>query len=51
MLISMFDVDGLVHRQFVPPARTVKQQFVLNVLKRLRESLRQKHAGKWQSGD
>jgi hypothetical protein len=34
MLISIFDVDGIVHRQFVPPpAQTVNQQFGLNVLK------------------
>jgi hypothetical protein len=42
MLISIFNIDGIVHRQFVPPAQTVKQQFDFNVLKRLGESLRQK---------
>jgi hypothetical protein len=39
MLISIFDVDGIVHRQFAPPGQTGNQQFDLNVLKRLHESL------------
>jgi len=39
MLISIFDTDGIVHRLFVPPAQTVNQQFYLNVLNQLRESL------------
>jgi hypothetical protein len=38
-LISLFDVDGIVHREFVSPEQTVYQEFYLNVLKRLCESL------------
>jgi len=33
MLIYIFDVYGIVHRQFVPPTQIVNQQFNLNVLK------------------
>jgi len=39
-VISFFDVEGIVHRELVPPGKTVNQQFYLNVLKQLRESLR-----------
>jgi len=39
-LISFFDVEGIVHREFVPPGKTVNQQFYLNELKRPCESLR-----------
>ena len=49
--ISFFDVDGIVHREFVSPGHTVNQKFYLNVLKALCESLRRKHPEKWQSED
>jgi len=39
MLISFFDIDGIVHREFVFPGHAVNQKFYLNVLKRLCESL------------
>ena len=39
MLISFFDVDGIVYREFVSPGHTVNQMLYLNVLKRLCESL------------
>jgi hypothetical protein len=38
IIISFFDVDGILHRQFVPPRQTVNQQFYLNVLKQLYET-------------
>ena len=50
-LISLFDVDGIVHREFVSPGQTVNQKFCLNVLKRLCDSLRRNHPEKWQSGE
>jgi hypothetical protein len=46
-----FNVEEIVHRQFVTAGKTVNQQFYLNVLKQLCDSLQQKHPGKWQSGD
>jgi len=39
MLISFFDANGIVHKEFVPPAQTVNQQFYLSVLKRLRDTV------------
>jgi hypothetical protein len=43
MLISFFDLDGIVYKECVSPGHTVNQKFYLNVLKRLRESLRRNH--------
>jgi len=42
MLISFSDVNGIVHKEFVPPGQTVNQHFYLKVLKRLRDSVRKK---------
>ena len=42
MLISFFDANGIVHKEFVPPGQTVNQQFYLEVLKRLRDSVQKK---------
>jgi [histone H3]-lysine36 N-dimethyltransferase SETMAR len=50
MLICFFDVRGVVHSEFVPPKQTVNQAFYLEVLKRLRNSLRRKRPELWQSG-
>jgi hypothetical protein len=33
MLISFFDVEGIVHRKFAPLGPTVNQQFNFNMLK------------------
>ena len=35
MLISFFDIKGLVHFEFVPQGQNLIQQFYLEVLKRL----------------
>jgi len=49
MLISFFDVHGIVHKEFFSPGQTVNQKFYLN-LNTLRDSLRQNRPEKWQSG-
>ena len=49
--VDFFYVDEIVHREFVPPGKPVNQQFYLNVLKKLRESLRRKRSEKWHGGD
>jgi len=36
MLICFFDIQGIVHREFVPRGQRVNQEFYLGVLKRLR---------------
>ena len=42
MLISVFDANGIVHKEFFPPGQTVNQQFYLKVLKRLCYCVRKK---------
>ena len=48
---SFLDANGIVHREFVPPGQTVSQQFYLQVLEILRDSLRKKRPEMWSSGD
>ena len=49
---EMIDANGIVHKEFVPPGRTVNQQFYLKVLKRLRDSVRRKKRPEmWSRGD
>ncbi|UYV81907.1 hypothetical protein LAZ67_21000085 [Cordylochernes scorpioides] len=42
LLITLFDVKGLVHYEFVPKGQTINQHYYLDVLRRLREAVRQK---------
>jgi len=51
MLISFFDANGIVHKEFLPPGQTVNQQFYLKVLKRLCDSVQKKRPEMWCSGD
>ena len=51
MLISFFDANGIVHKEFVPPGQTVNQQFYLELLKRLCNSVQKKRPEMWSSGD
>jgi hypothetical protein len=44
-------MDGIVHKEFVPPGQTVNQQFYLQVLKRLRNSVWKKRPEMWSSSD
>jgi len=32
MLINFFDANGILHKEFVPPGRTVNEQLYLKVL-------------------
>ncbi|PNF23498.1 hypothetical protein B7P43_G06514 [Cryptotermes secundus] len=51
MLICFFDVNGIVHKEFVLPGQTVNQHFYLDVLRRLRESVRRKRSEMWRNGN
>ena len=51
MLIAFFDIDGLVHHEFVPTEQTVNKEFYKTVLQRLREPVRKRHPEKWRSGN
>lgn len=42
MLICFFDVQGIVHSEFVPPGQTVNQDYYIEVLRRLREAVRRR---------
>jgi len=40
MLIPFFDIDGLVHHEFVPTGQTVNKEFYKTSLQRLRDPVR-----------
>jgi trehalose-6-phosphatase len=46
MLICFFDIDGIIHKEVVSPGQTVNAKFYYDVLRRLREDMRQKQPGK-----
>jgi len=47
MLVCFFDHKGIVHYEFTAQGQTVNQQCYLEVLTRLRESVRSKRLGLW----
>ena len=51
MLNCFFDIQGIVHREFVPRGQTVNQEFYLEILKRVRERLRRTRPELWRSGE
>ena len=42
MLLAFFDSEGIVHDEYAPAAQTINKEFYLEVLRRLRESVRRK---------
>ena len=51
MLIAFFDIDGLVHHEFVPTGQTVNKEFYKTVLQRLYDAVRRHRPEKWRSGN
>ena len=51
MLIVFFDIDGLVHREFVPTGQMVNKEFYKTVLQRLRDAVRRHRPEKWRFGN
>jgi histone-lysine N-methyltransferase SETMAR len=51
MLIVFFDIQGIVHKEFVPPGQTVNGKFYCEVLKRLREGIRRKPPDNWKNNN
>jgi len=47
MLIAFFDIDGVVHHEFVPPGKTVNGHFYVKVSQRLRDAVRRKRRDRW----
>ena len=50
MLIVFFDIEGIVHYEYVPQGQTVNQQFYLQVLNRLRLAVFRKRPQKLAAG-
>jgi hypothetical protein len=50
MLMVFFDIQGLVHCEFVPAGQTVNQHYYKEVLLRLREKVRRQRSQLFQSG-
>ena len=42
MLLTLFDIRGIVHYEFVPTEQTVNQVYYLEVLESLHEKVRRK---------
>jgi len=51
MLIAFFDIDGVVHHEYVPRGQTVNKEFHKTVQQRLRNALRRHHPEKWRSSN
>jgi hypothetical protein len=45
---EFFDIDGLVHHEFVSPGQSVTCNFCVQVLQRLCDAVRRKWHYKWQ---
>ena len=42
MLLAFFDSEGIVHHEYAPDGQTINKEFFVEVLRRLRESVRRK---------
>jgi hypothetical protein len=42
MLITSFDIKGIIHFQFIPQGQTVNEAYQVKILKRLREAMLRK---------
>ena len=51
MLIVFFDIDGLVHHEYIPRVQTVNKEFYRTVLQCLRDAVRRHRPEKWCSGN
>ena len=49
MLITFFDIKGIVHHEYLPQGTTVNQHVYTDILRRLREKIRLKRPELWRS--
>jgi hypothetical protein len=50
-MLIFFNIQGIVHKEFVPPGQTVNGKFYCEVLKQLREDIRRKRPDKWKNNN
>ena len=48
MLIIFSNIQGIVHKEFIPPGQTANDMFYCDVLTQLREGIRHKRLDKWK---
>jgi len=51
MLLAFFDSEGIVHHEYTPDRQTINKTFYMDVLRRLRGSVRRKQPEKWRDGN
>lgn len=51
MLVVFFDLQGIVHKEWIPQGQTVTKEVYLGVLKGLRLSIRRKRPERWKRQD
>ncbi|UYV68774.1 hypothetical protein LAZ67_6000819 [Cordylochernes scorpioides] len=49
LLTGFFDCRGVVHHEFLPQGRTVNKEYYLQVMRNLREAIRQKRPDLWKN--
>ena len=47
--LVFFDSRGVVHHEFLPQSRTVNKKYYLQVMRNLREAIRQKRSDLWKN--
>ncbi|UYV71750.1 GLYR1 [Cordylochernes scorpioides] len=50
LLVTFFDISGLVHHEFIPFGRTINQEVYLGIMSRLREAVRLKRPERVKTG-
>ncbi|UYV60632.1 hypothetical protein LAZ67_1001722 [Cordylochernes scorpioides] len=49
LLTGFFDCRGVVHHEFLPQGRTVNKEYYLQIMRNLREAIRQKRPDLWKN--
>ncbi|UYV82257.1 SETMAR [Cordylochernes scorpioides] len=51
LLVAFLDNKGIVHHEYLPAGQTVIKEMYLDILRHLREAIREKMPEKWPNGD